>query len=114
MSNLQARSTEPLTNAKDANGTKAELRLLKQKMAVKEDALEEMRADYSKMRKVMQRAFGLLEQRKVKIPEDLKAEYDKLMEQDGKAVKKEAVKMPIVLHEDEEMKDAEEDEGLKY
>lgn len=63
---------------KGINGARGELRLDKKEKTVKEDALAEM----PEMRKLLQRAWGLLEQRKIKIPQDLSDAYEALMAPD--------------------------------
>jgi hypothetical protein len=65
---------------KDENGAQGELRLSKKNQAVMQDALQEMRGELPEMRKVLERTWGLLKSRKVKIPEDLRMAYSALME----------------------------------
>jgi hypothetical protein len=67
---------------KGINGARGELRLNKKEKAVKDDALNEMRAEMLEMRKVLQRAWGLIEQRKIKTPQDSSDAYGVLMDAD--------------------------------
>jgi hypothetical protein len=67
---------------KSANSSQGELRFKTKSHAVKADALHEMRAEYPELRKVLQRTWGLLESRKIKIPEDLSQAYSALMTMD--------------------------------
>jgi hypothetical protein len=68
---------------KNKDGAQGELRFGKKKEAVMEDALQEIRAELPELRKVLERTWGLLESRKVKIPEDLSVAYNALMARDG-------------------------------
>jgi hypothetical protein len=68
---------------KSANSVQADVRGMKQRMAVKDDALSEMRSEYPEMRKVLQRTWKLLESENVKVPNDLRRAYDTLTTLDG-------------------------------
>lgn len=68
---------------KDANSARADLRQLKKKHAITGDALEELRPEAKEMRKVLDRAWKLIESRKIKIPEDLALAYASLNAKDG-------------------------------
>ncbi|KAF2033812.1 hypothetical protein EK21DRAFT_31692, partial [Setomelanomma holmii] len=68
---------------KNADAAQADLRLLKKKNAITEDALKELRPEAQETRKVLERVWKLLESRKIKIPEDLAAAYAALNEKDG-------------------------------
>jgi hypothetical protein len=61
----------------------ADLRMVKQKMAVKDDALSEMRAEYPAARKFMRRAWELLQKEEINIPDDMQMAYRALMTPDG-------------------------------
>jgi hypothetical protein len=67
---------------KDVKGAHGDLRLAKKKMATKDDASSEMRAEYPVMRKLLKRAWGMLASRKVDVPEDMRRTYEKLMDVD--------------------------------
>jgi hypothetical protein len=54
----------------------------RQRQAVQEDALKELREELPATRQMLERVWGLLEQRKVKIPDDVKADYQALKAKD--------------------------------
>ncbi|KAG9196663.1 hypothetical protein G6011_01784 [Alternaria panax] len=54
----------------------------RQRQAVQEDALKEVRDELPATRQMLKRVWGLLEQRNVKIPGDLKADYHALETRD--------------------------------
>lgn len=56
---------------------------VKKKQAVIGDALDELRDETRKTRGLLERAWGLLEQRNVKIPADMKITYDALKTRDA-------------------------------
>lgn len=66
----------------DRNRAQAELREARKKVAVKDDALGEMRPEYVKMRRMLERAMGLLKSRKIDVPEEFGRGYDDVMELD--------------------------------
>jgi hypothetical protein len=68
---------------KSANSVQADVRGMKQKMAVKDDALSEMRSEYPEMRRVLLRTWKLLESENVKVPDDLRRAYDTLTTLNG-------------------------------
>jgi hypothetical protein len=65
---------------KDKDRVQAQLREVKKQMAVKDDALTEMREEYPEMRRILVRAFGLLKARNVDVPEDLSEAYRAVMD----------------------------------
>jgi hypothetical protein len=65
------------------NRAQAELRDARKKIAVKDDALSEMRKEYPQMRTVLQRTWGLLKSRDISVPDDLRKQYDSAMEPDA-------------------------------
>lgn len=67
---------------KKADKTQAELREAKQKIAVKDDALSEMRPKYREMRTMLQRAWGLLQNKNVRVPEDMVNAYASIISPD--------------------------------
>ncbi|EAT88680.1 hypothetical protein HBH56_065010 [Parastagonospora nodorum] len=76
---------------KDKDRVQAELREAKKQMAVKDDALSEMREEYPEMRRILVRAFGLLKARNVDVPEDLSEAYRAVMDAE-RHVKKNTVR----------------------
>jgi hypothetical protein len=68
---------------KTASSVQADMREMRKKMAVKEDALSEMRSDYPEMHEVLQRIWGFLKNQNVKVPHDLRKAYEALMMPDG-------------------------------
>jgi hypothetical protein len=68
---------------KDVKGAHEDLRLARKKMAAKDDALSDMRAEYPVMRKFLERTWGILKSKKVVLPEDMVRTYEKLMAIDG-------------------------------
>jgi hypothetical protein len=58
---------------------KAQLHEAKAQIAVKDDALSEMRAEYPAMRKLLGRTWGFLKSRQINIPRDLRMAYNALM-----------------------------------
>jgi hypothetical protein len=68
---------------KSANSMKADMREMKKKMAVKDDALSELRSEYPEVRKVLQRTWRLLENENVNVPTDLRKACDALTMLDG-------------------------------
>jgi len=101
---------------KDKARVQAELREVRKQVAVKDDALAEMREEYPEMRRVLGRAFGLLRSRGVDVPRDLGEAFDAVMRGErrrkavvkrhlpktGKVVKEEVrgevKKTPFLLH----------------
>lgn len=59
------------------------MRLLKKKHTITEDALKELRPEALELRKVLDRAWKLIEGRKMKIPHDLATAYASLKAKDG-------------------------------
>jgi hypothetical protein len=64
---------------KTASSVQADMREMRKKMAVKEDALSEMRSDYPEMHEVLQRIWGFLKNQNVKVPHDLRKAYEARM-----------------------------------
>jgi hypothetical protein len=66
---------------KTLNQAEADLRQAKIQLAVKEDALDEMRTEYPVMRKLLERTWGILnsERTYTPIPSDMSTAYDALM-----------------------------------
>ena len=58
-------------------------RVDRQRQPVQEDALKELRDELPATRQILERLWGLLEQRKVKIPDDVKADYQALEAKDS-------------------------------
>lgn len=58
-------------------------RIDRQRQAVQEDALRELRDELPATRQMLERLWVLLEQRKVKIPDDVKADYQALKPRDS-------------------------------
>ncbi|KAI4678313.1 uncharacterized protein J4E88_006834 [Alternaria novae-zelandiae] len=58
-------------------------RVDRQTQSVQEDALKELRDELPATRQMLERLWGLLEQRKVKIPDDVKADYQALKTKDS-------------------------------
>lgn len=54
----------------------------KKRQAVREDALEEMREELLKTQKLLERTWGYLEHRNIKVPTDMKAAYKALKMRD--------------------------------
>lgn len=70
---------------KDLRNAKDDLRLadeFKKRQAVREDALEEMREDLLKTQRMLERTWGYMEHRNVKVPADMKAAYNALKTRD--------------------------------
>ncbi|KAF1914925.1 hypothetical protein BDU57DRAFT_579531 [Ampelomyces quisqualis] len=67
---------------KKANKTQTELREAKQKIAIKDDVLSEIRPEHREMRTMLQRAWGLLQNKNVRIPEDMTKAYASIMSPD--------------------------------
>jgi hypothetical protein len=65
-----------------ADKTQAELREAKQKIAVKDEALSGMRPEYREMGNMLQRAWGLLQNKNVRIPKDMANAYASIMSPD--------------------------------
>jgi hypothetical protein len=64
---------------KSADQAEAKLREAKAQIAVKDDALSEMRAEYPAMRKLLGRTWGFLKSKQINIPRDLRMAYNALM-----------------------------------
>ncbi|KAH7072967.1 hypothetical protein BKA63DRAFT_576983 [Paraphoma chrysanthemicola] len=60
---------------KNKDEAQAEMRVLKKRSAIAEDALQELRPEAAEMRKVLERAWKLIASRKIKIPDYLAAAY---------------------------------------
>jgi hypothetical protein len=67
---------------RDLAQVRQEVRDDKKKKAAREDALAEMSRELPATRKMLERAWGLLQSRKVKIPDDMKTAYEALMAKD--------------------------------
>jgi hypothetical protein len=61
---------------KSANSMQADMHEMRKKMAVKNDASGEVRSEISEMRRLLERAWGLLDIHKVKVPDELRRAYD--------------------------------------
>jgi hypothetical protein len=67
---------------RDLAQIRQEVRDDKKKKVVQEDALTELRRELPATHKMLERACGLLQSRKVKIPDDMKAAYEALTAKD--------------------------------